>query len=156
MNNTWGVVAGIVAGTWMVVAVGAAWISGAKANPSDTDASAGPARYERPASVGEAAAAHDVTHVDREWREAYRVASRSRQWEALVTVGDAAVGIDGAAGRPTMYRAEARRAYLEALFRARAQGSADGIRRAAEAFERLGDREAAEVGRRMLRTTHSG
>jgi hypothetical protein len=156
MNNTWGVIAGIVAGTWMVVAVGATWISGAKANPSHPDARVGPVRSERLAPVGEAAGAHDVTHIDREWREAYRAASRSRQWEALVTVGDAAAGIDGAAGRPTMYRAEARRAYLEALFRARAQGSADGIRRAAEAFEKLGDREAAELGRRMLRTTHSG
>ena len=84
-----------------------------------------------------------------EWREAYGDAFRSGRWEALADVGDAAVRIEAAAGRHSGYRAEARRTYLAALLRARAQESAMGAMRVAEAFSRLGDTEMAERARRI-------
>lgn len=54
--------------------------------------------------------------------------------------------LDGAlaGGETTAGRAEARRAYLAALERARATGSADGVLQVAEAFAALGDRSVAE------------
>jgi hypothetical protein len=84
-----------------------------------------------------------------EWREAYGEAFRSGQWEALVAVGDAALRVDAAAGPRAGFHAEARRAYLAALMRARAQRSAAGAARIAEAFARLGDREMAELAMRI-------
>lgn len=83
------------------------------------------------------------------WREAYGAALRSRRWEALILVGDAGARLERLMGSTGRYRAEARQAYLGALFRARAQGSAEGMRRAADGFEALGDEEAAALARRM-------
>jgi hypothetical protein len=84
-----------------------------------------------------------------EWREAYREALRSRRWETLLEVGDRAAEIAAREASPE-FRAEARRAYLAALFRARALRSAEGVRRVAEAFASLGDREVADQVRRVL------
>ena len=64
-------------------------------------------------------------------------------------VGDQAVRIAEAAGGSTHFRAEARQAYLNALFRARAQRAVEGMHRAAAAFERLGDSEMAQGARRL-------
>jgi hypothetical protein len=47
-------------------------------------------------------------------------------------------------GGPDAARTAARKAYPAALFRARAQRSIDGTRRAADAFARLGDRDVTE------------
>jgi hypothetical protein len=68
------------------------------------------------------------------WREAHAAALRSRQWEGMIEVGDAARRFDADAGR-------ARQAYLTALFRARRQRSLDGVLSAATAFGELGDRD---------------
>jgi hypothetical protein len=82
-----------------------------------------------------------------EWRDAYGVALRSRDWAAMVSVGDAAVRIDRIArlpsDHPTGFRAEARQAYLRALVDARAVRSRQGITRVADAFAALGDAEMA-------------
>lgn len=86
-----------------------------------------------------------------EWREAYGAALRSRRWEALAAVGDAGARLEAMMGSTGRHRAEARQAYLAALFRARAAGSAEGMRRAAGGFEALGDQEAADLARRMPR-----
>ena len=91
----------------------------------------------------------DVSAAISAWRRAYGEASRSRRWEALLAVGDAAVLIDDASGGRQAFRAEARRAYLAALFRARAAGSHDGMRRVSAAFAALGDGEMAERARAM-------
>jgi hypothetical protein len=57
------------------------------------------------------------------------------------------VRIDGLSSRrarvPTGFRAEARQAYLRALFDARASGSKEGMHRAADAFGALGDADMA-------------
>jgi len=48
-----------------------------------------------------------------------------------------------------MGAAKARELYLSALFRARQQGSVEGVRRAAAAFDALGDRDIAANATRM-------
>lgn len=107
----------------------------------------------RLASVDEALARREMSRAVFEWRDAYGVALRSRHWESMVAVGDAAVRIDAAAsrpaGHPSAFQAEARQAYLRALFDARAAGSPDGIQRVAAAFAALGDAEMAAMVRTM-------
>jgi hypothetical protein len=89
----------------------------------------------------------DVTHATHAWRAAYPLALLSRRWEPMIDLGDAAVRIDALAGRPagypTGFRAEARQAYLRALFQAREERATDGMQRVARAFAALGDREMA-------------
>jgi hypothetical protein len=98
-------------------------------------------------AIDDAIGRKDVSQAVIEWRDAYGVALRSRQWDAMTAVGDAAVRIDGIArqpsGYPTGFRAEARQAYLRALVDARAARSREGIERVAEAFAALGDAEMA-------------
>jgi hypothetical protein len=106
-----------------------------------------PTLSQRLAAVDAAIAQQDVGRAVREWRDAYSLALGSRRWEAMADIGDAAVRIAALAGRPsghpTGYRAEARQAYLRALFQARNDRSQDGIERVAQAFAALGDREMA-------------
>jgi hypothetical protein len=77
----------------------------------------------------------DTAEARSAWREARAAAIRSRQWEGMLAVGDASrrFGFEG--------RARAREAYLTALFRARREGSLEGLLGAAAAFGELGDRE---------------
>ena len=87
------------------------------------------------------------------WRDAYGEALGSRRWEAMAAVGDAALRVDALAGlparHPTGFRAEARQAYLKALFRARDAGSVEGVERIADAFASLGDIQMAARARTM-------
>ncbi len=62
-------------------------------------------------------------------------------------MGDAAVRIDAREDEGTAFRAEARQAYLLALFRARDARAPEGIARVADAFAALGDREMAARAR---------
>jgi hypothetical protein len=106
-----------------------------------------------PVAVEPALAGPDLSRAVRAWREAYIAALASRRWEPLVAAGDAALGLDapaGPAGRT--FREEARQAYLGALFRARAQRDVEGMARAAESFDRLGDAEVAARARHMAGT----
>ena len=108
----------------------------------------------RLAAIDRALEAGDEGRAIVEWRGTYGVALGLRRWEAMVSVGDAAVKIDGQVGRatggqPTGFRAEARQAYLRALFDARAAGADEGIQRAADAFAALGDTEMAARARAM-------
>ena len=68
-------------------------------------------------------------------------APRAASWQILMQSGDAA-RVRGDA--PT-----ARRAYHNALFRARGEGSTTGVLRAAEGFKALGDTEAVEHALRI-------
>jgi hypothetical protein len=85
--------------------------------------------------VDEALARGDNPGALTAWREAQAAALHSTQWEGMIAVGDASrrFGADG--------RARARQAYLTALFRARREGSLEGLLRVAAAFGELGDRE---------------
>jgi hypothetical protein len=99
--------------------------------------------------VDHAVADQNVSMAVYEWREALGAAIRTRQWKPMAAVAEAAVRIDGLMAASGSFRAEARRAYLSALFRARAERSLEGVRSALEAFERLGDADAAEHARRI-------
>ena len=118
-------------------------------------------RYERLlpqhlAAIDAAIARKDLGKAVFEWRDAYGLALGSRRWEAMADVGDAAVRIDALArrpvGQPTAFRAEARQAYLLALFQARRAKSQTGINRIANAFAALGDTEMAERARAITVT----
>ena len=144
-----------VVGATAVAVLGISGLSGNGSMPVRLDQSAFVqpgtelAWTQRVARVDEALARGDLSHATHEWREAYGAALRSRRWDALVEVGDRAVRISEVAGNATQFRAEARQAYLNALFRARAQRAVEGMQRAAEAFERLGDSEMAQGARRL-------
>jgi len=90
----------------------------------------------------------DVSSAVAAWHSAYVSALSTRRWEPLIEAGDAWLKIERASGAP-MGAAKARELYLSALFRARQQGSVEGVRRAAAAFDALGDRDIAANATRM-------
>lgn len=147
MATYWWVRGVVYVGLMVTVGTGLALL-GSKPVVTATTATA---PREVPAEVAERAAARgDLSRAIYVWGDAYGEAWRSRQWEALLAVGDAALHIDRASPGPNAFRSEARRAYLAALLRARAVGSHEGIRRAAAAFARLGDAEMAERALAMV------
>jgi hypothetical protein len=105
----------------------------------------------RLAAVDAAIARNERSRAIYEWRDAYSLALGTRSWDAMIAVGDAALRMDVMAGHstggPTGLRAEARQAYLLALFRARDARAPEGIARVAEAFTALGDAEMAARAR---------
>ena len=120
----------------------------------------GPVRADRTATLPDRLAALKAAVADRDrtravlaWWDAYGLALRSRRWDAMATVGDAALEVDALMNpdgpRVPGFRAEARQAYLAALFRARAARASDGIERVANAFAALGDHEVAERARAL-------
>ena len=94
--------------------------------------------------VDAAVARRDVTTAVRAWREAHAAALQTRTWRPLVETGDALMRIAHVDGRRAGYVAQARKDYLAALTRARAERSADGALRVAEAFSALGDHRVVE------------
>jgi hypothetical protein len=111
---------------------------------------------QRMARLDNAIARRDVSRATSEWRDTFSLALGARRWEAMADMGDAAVRIDALAagrdGRPTGFRAEARQAYLRALFQARSQQAPEGIERVAQAFASLGDVEMATRSRALAET----
>jgi hypothetical protein len=104
---------------------------------------------ERLGRVEQAIAEQNPSLAVYEWREALGAALGTRRWRPMAEVADAALRVDALLPAPGRFRAEARRVYLSALFRARAERSLEGVQRVMEAFERLGDAEAAEHARRV-------
>ena len=94
--------------------------------------------------VDDAVSRNDLTQAVMLWREAYAAALRSRHWEGMVAVAEAYRRLGGLAGFARASEAKARQIYLAALFRARQEGSLDGVLRVAEAFADLGDREVVD------------
>jgi hypothetical protein len=86
----------------------------------------------------------DINRAVEVWHDGYAAALRSRTWQALVEVGDAYLQIADAGSFRASAKPMARRIYLDALTRARAQRSVDGALRVATAFDGLGDREVVE------------
>jgi len=115
-----------------------------------------PSLADRLADMDAAIARKDQTRAVFEWREAYGLALGSRRWDAMADVGDAAMRVDTLVGRPSghpsAFRAQARQAYLRALFQARAQHAPEGIERVADAFAALGDRDIAAQARAIVVT----
>jgi hypothetical protein len=96
------------------------------------------------ADVDAALRARDLAGASAASTEAYRAALASRRWEGLVEAADAYRRIADAAGAPHVGVPRARELYLAALFRARDAGSVEGVVRVAQAFDSLGDRDAAD------------
>lgn len=91
----------------------------------------------------------DVATARRLWLMARAAALRSRDWEAMVAVGDASLRLGAAGGPHGEAQARAREAYLAALLRARQEQSLEGVLRAGEAFDALGDDEMVEQAIRI-------
>jgi hypothetical protein len=108
--------------------------------PTDT----GIAWQVRLLEVDEAMARGDLVTAERQWREAYAAALKSRHWQGMVAAGDTYRALGARAGFRTTSTAKARQAYRTALFRARAEGSVEGVLRTAERFAELGDRDVVE------------
>src|SRR5262245_4434439 len=107
-------------------------------------------------AIDEALLLGDTAGAAARWREAYGKAIRSGGWSRLVDIGDAALRIrDAPALQPSAVGA-ARQSYLTALYRARAQRSAEGIGRVCEAFRLLGDRDVAERYSRLVAQLTAG
>lgn len=96
------------------------------------------------AAVDRALARHDVSAAVGAWHDAHGAALASRGWEGMIAVGDAFLRIGAEAGSAHGSRPNARQAYLNALMRAHRDGSADGMRRTAQAFAALGDEAVVE------------
>jgi hypothetical protein len=93
-------------------------------------------------NVHQALESHDVSDAIRSWHDAHAAALESRDWQAMLEVGDAALAIGRASGSRVASRTTATDAYLVALVRARRDGSLDGALRVADAFAALSDRRA--------------
>jgi hypothetical protein len=78
------------------------------------------------------------------WRHAYAAALDQPGWRGLVDVAGAALRIGAIPGFRRAAESRARESYWTALFRARRQGSLNGVLDAAEAFGALGDRVMVE------------
>ena len=78
------------------------------------------------------------------WRHAYRAALEQPGWPVLAHVAGAAMRIATVPGYRKAAESRARESYWTALFRARRQGSLNGVLDAAEAFIMLGDRMMVE------------
>jgi hypothetical protein len=100
-------------------------------------------------AIEEAVGRGDRPAAERLRRELHAEALASRRWQAWLLAGHAALAVGGGASDAGAMRATARRAYLSALFQARAQGSVEGVLQAAEAFARLGDHEVVEGALRI-------
>ena len=69
----------------------------------------------------------DLNAAEMARQEAFLAARGSRRWDAMVAVGDASVRLMRSPGASPTLGAEARRIYRWALFRARQQGSLEGV-----------------------------
>lgn len=78
------------------------------------------------------------------WRHAYSAALEQPGWRVLAHVAGAAMRIAAIPGFRKAAESRARESYWTALFRARRQGSLNGVLDAAEAFGTLGDRVMVE------------
>src|SRR5262245_54256579 len=96
-----------------------------------------------------AVAVQDVRAALKARHEAEAAARASTGWEGPLAVGQASLRLGVAVEVPELAERWARRAFVLAFTRARASGSREGMRRAAEAFAALGDHEAAERCTRM-------
>ncbi len=97
-------------------------------------------------AMSQALARGDVVMALRARESAYRAALAGRDWQGLCAVGDASLRLGDVSGLRGAMEPEARRAYRAALYRARQQGSVDGILHASRAFLMLGDHDVAGRG----------
>lgn len=97
------------------------------------------------ALVDQALGRGDVSTAVRAWHDAYGAAMGSRDWAAMLEVGDAFHRIGDVAHSREGAKPNARQAYLVGLVRAWRAESVTGVLRAAQSFAALGDREVASA-----------
>ena len=90
-------------------------------------------------AMDQALAERNATAAVRAWRNAYAAALATPGWRGLVEVAAGSLRIGAIPGFGRASEARARETYWLALFRARQQGSLNGVLDAAEAFGALGD-----------------
>jgi hypothetical protein len=107
-----------------------------------------------------AIATHNASAALKAWRHAYAAALDQPGWCGLAAVAGAALRIGTIPGFRKAAESRARESYWTALFRARRQGSLNGVLDAAEAFGALGDRMMVEqcvrVAERLALLTGDG
>jgi len=86
----------------------------------------------------------NATAAVRAWRNAYAAALGTPGWRGLVEVAAGSLRIGAIPGFGKASEARARETYWLALFRARQQGSLNGVLDTAEAFGALGDTAMVE------------
>jgi len=96
------------------------------------------------AAMDRAIAENNVTAAVRAWRQAYLLAVNDMGWDGLIDVASACRRIGAIPGFAKTSDDRARETYWLALFRARRQGSLEGVLQSAEAFGALGDRAMVE------------
>jgi hypothetical protein len=99
--------------------------------------------------VDRALAERNMSAAVHAWQDAYAAAARPPRWEGLLDVGDASLRIGETPALASSSLGKARGAYLAGLFRARHQGSLEGVLRAAGAFAALGDRDVVQGSLRI-------
>ena len=115
------------------------------ATDTTKDDGASPRPWTAPiAAMDQAIAQRNVTAAVRAWRQAYLLAVNDMGWHGLIEVAIACRRIGAIAGFAKTSEDRARETYWLALFRARRQGSLDGVLQSAEAFGALGDRAMVE------------
>jgi hypothetical protein len=143
MTDRWYVPLGIAAGAVMVLLVtGLAVVEVLTSRAASEEAAA---RWQLSLErLDDAILRRDFDAAKRQWRDAYAMALRSRQWDALIEVGDSYRRLGRAGGFTRAADAGAREAYFNALLRARRDSSLDGVLRTGEAFAELGDTGVVE------------
>jgi hypothetical protein len=86
----------------------------------------------------------DFADAARRWREASEAARHSREWAALIEVGDGYRRLQRTGRVSAAMDGVAREAYFSALLRARHDDSLEGVLRVAESFAALGDAAVVE------------
>lgn len=100
-------------------------------------------------NMDEALASRDTALAAQSWLGAYRAARGDQRWENLIAVGGARLRVATIAGGRKDAEAKARELYLLALFRARQQGSLEGLLKTAESCAALGDYRVADQALRI-------
>jgi hypothetical protein len=99
--------------------------------------------------VRQAVEARDLSQAAHRWADAYGLAVRMRRWEPMAATGDLAAELSRQDPVGAAFRESARRAYWSALFRARAERSAEGAMLIAASLRDLGDAELAVQAQRI-------
>ena len=142
-----GVVVGGTIGAFALAASGRAPVRldrFAFAEPDST-----PVWVQRVARVDAAIERSNLSVAIYEWREAYGAAVRTKHSEPLIAVAQRATRLAELGAGSGYFRGEARRIYMDAAFRARAERSPQVIFGIAEAFDKLGDTQRASQVRHI-------
>src|SRR5262245_28323208 len=147
-QSRWHITLGVVICAVMQV-VGAAVASFSRDPNGFPGDSLRPAWEQEVVQVKQALAAGDLSVAAHRWTDAYILAVRMRRWEPMSVTGDLAIELSRQDPVAEPFRENALRAYVGALFRARAEHSAEGATHIVASLRRLGDTELAAQAQRI-------